>query len=95
MKTEKNIMIAFILNLCFSIFELIGGFITGSIAILSDALHDAGDASSIGVSFFLEKKSKKQPLEKLERNFPERFRSGKWYHRFLALFSWSALQNRQ
>lgn len=61
MKTEKNIMIAFILNLCFSIFELIGGFITGSIAILSDALHDVGDAASIGVSFFLEKKSKKKP----------------------------------
>lgn len=63
MKTEKNILIAFILNLSFSIFEFIGGIFTGSVAIMSDAVHDIGDAASIGVSYFLEKKSKKQPDE--------------------------------
>lgn len=63
MKTEKNILIAFILNLAFSIFELIGGTVTNSVAIISDAIHDIGDAISIGVSYFLEKKSKKQPDE--------------------------------
>ena len=61
MKTEKNILIAFILNLSFSVFEIIGGFFTGSVAIISDAVHDLGDATSIGISYFLEKKSKKQP----------------------------------
>lgn len=61
MKTEKNIFIAFILNLSFSIFEFLGGIYTGSVAIISDALHDIGDAASIGISFLLEKKSKKQP----------------------------------
>jgi len=61
MKTEKNILIAFILNFAFSIFELFGGLFTGSVAILSDAVHDVGDAASIGISFFLEKKSKKKP----------------------------------
>lgn len=61
MKTERNILIAFILNLSFAIFEFIGGIITGSVAISSDAVHDIGDAASIGVSYFLEKKSKKQP----------------------------------
>ncbi len=61
MKTEKNILIAFLLNLCFSAFEVIGGIVTGSVAILSDAVHDIGDAASIGVSYFLERKSKKQP----------------------------------
>ena len=64
MKTEKNILIAFILNLAFSIFEFVGGIITGSVAIISDAIHDIGDATSIGVAFFLEKKSKKQPNKK-------------------------------
>ena len=64
MKTEKNILFAFILNLSFSIFEFIGGIFTGSVAIISDAIHDIGDATSIGVAFFLEKKSKKQPDEK-------------------------------
>ena len=60
MKTERNILIAFILNAAFSIFEFIGGIITGSVAIVSDAVHDVGDATSIGISYFLEKKSKKQ-----------------------------------
>ena len=63
MKTEKNILIAFILNLAFSVFEFVGGIITGSVAIMSDAVHDVGDAASIGISYFLEKKSKKQPDE--------------------------------
>lgn len=64
MKTEKNILIAFILNLGFSIFEFIGGTITNSVAIISDSIHDIGDAMSIGFSYFLEKKSQKQPDEK-------------------------------
>ena len=64
MKTERNILFAFILNLAFSIFEFFGGIFTGSVAILSDAVHDIGDAASIGLSYFLEKKSKKQPDEK-------------------------------
>jgi cobalt-zinc-cadmium efflux system protein len=63
MKTDRNIFVAFILNLAFAIFELIGGIITGSIAVASDALHDIGDAISIGISYFLERKSKKQPDE--------------------------------
>ena len=61
MKTQKNILIAFILNLGFSIFEFFGGVVTGSVAIISDAVHDLGDAASIGISYFLEKKSRKQP----------------------------------
>ncbi len=64
MKTEKNILIAFLLNLLFSIFEFFGGIFTGSVAIISDAIHDMGDALSIGISYFLEKKSKKKPDEK-------------------------------
>ena len=63
MKSERTIFIAFILNLLFSIFEFFGGLFTGSVAIISDAVHDIGDAVSIGISFFLEKKSKKQPDE--------------------------------
>ncbi len=63
MKTEKNILIAFVLNFAFSIFEFFGGIFTSSVAILSDAIHDIGDALSIGIAYFLEKKSKKQPDE--------------------------------
>ena len=61
--TEKNILIAFLLNLSFSLLEILGGLFTNSVAILSDAIHDFGDAFSIGVSYFLERKSKKKPDE--------------------------------
>lgn len=61
MKTQRNILIAFLLNIGFSVFELLGGIFTGSVAIISDALHDFGDAISIGVSFVLERKSHQKP----------------------------------
>lgn len=64
MKTERNILVAFVLNISFSIFELIGGVFTNSISIMSDAVHDFGDALSIGISLILEKISKKKPDEK-------------------------------
>ncbi len=64
MKTQRNILIAFILNLAFSVFEFIGGILTGSVAIISDSVHDIGDAVSIGFSYFLERKSRKQPDNK-------------------------------
>ncbi len=59
MKTHIKIFVAFILNFFFSIFEFVGGILTGSVSIASDAIHDFGDALSIGISFFLERKSKK------------------------------------
>ena len=59
MKTEKNILIAFVLNIAFSFFELLGGIFTNSISILSDSIHDMGDAVSIGISYVMERKSKK------------------------------------
>ena len=61
MKTQRNIFIAFLLNFGFSVLELLGGLWTGSVAIISDAIHDFGDAVSIGASWFLEKKSKQKP----------------------------------
>ena len=63
MNTEKNILTAFILNLLFSVIEFFGGIFTGSVAIVSDAMHDLGDALSIGTSYVLEKKSKGEPDE--------------------------------
>ena len=63
MKSEKNILKAFLLNLIFSIIEIIGGIITNSVAILSDSFHDLLDSLSIGISYFLEKKSMKKPDE--------------------------------
>ena len=57
-KKKKNIGFAFFLNFSFVIIELIGGFYTNSMAILSDALHDLGDSVALGLTYFFEKKSK-------------------------------------
>ena len=59
MHTHKKIGIACILNLSFALFEFIGGSLTGSVAIASDAVHDLGDACSIGLAYWLERKSHK------------------------------------
>ena len=86
MKTERNIFIAFILNLAFSVFEFIGGVFTGSVAIVSDAIHDIGDATSIGVAFFLEKKSKKRPDEKYTYGYTRYSVLGSVLTTFILLF---------
>lgn len=57
----KNIKFAFILNIVFSFIELIGGILTNSISIISDSIHDFGDAMAIFISVLLEKKSRKNP----------------------------------
>jgi cobalt-zinc-cadmium efflux system protein len=55
-----NLRVAFFLNLGFTVFEIIGGIYTNSLAILSDALHDLGDSFALGLSWFLEKHSHKE-----------------------------------
>lgn len=64
MKTDKNILIAFLLNLFFSIFEFFGGLLTNSISIISDSVHDFADSISIAISYILEKISKRKPNDK-------------------------------
>ena len=56
--SSKNILIAFFLNATFSIIELIGGYLTNSVAIYSDALHDFGDSLALLFSYFAEKLSR-------------------------------------
>lgn len=56
---EGNIRLAFALNLCFTLVEIVGGILTGSVSILSDALHDAGDSISLGLAWYLERLAKR------------------------------------
>lgn len=63
MQIQKRIFIAFLLNLSFCIFEFFGGMFTGSVAIATDAVHDFGDAVSLGLSCLLEKKASRVPDE--------------------------------
>jgi cobalt-zinc-cadmium efflux system protein len=56
---KSNIALAFFLNLSFTFIELAGGFLTNSIAIISDAVHDFGDSLSLGLAWYFQKLSGK------------------------------------
>ncbi len=60
----ENIRTAFLLNLGFTLIEIVGGLYTNSLAILSDALHDLGDSVSLGMAWYLEKHSHKESDER-------------------------------
>ncbi len=64
MEEKENIKLAFVLNLGFSLFEIIGGLLTNSVAIFSDAIHDFGDALAIGISYLLDRYYKNKPDKK-------------------------------
>jgi cobalt-zinc-cadmium efflux system protein len=71
----KNIRFAFFLNLGFTILEIVGGYLTNSLAILSDAVHDLGDSLSLGLAWYLDRYS--------HRGRDERYSYG--YRRFSLL----------
>ncbi len=60
---RKALSLAFWLNLVFSVIELIGGIVTNSTAIMTDALHDFTDAMTIGLAVWLEKISRKSATD--------------------------------
>ncbi len=54
----RNVFIVFLMNLLFSVAEFIFGTVFRSTAIFADAVHDLGDAMSVGLAFILEKQSR-------------------------------------
>jgi len=56
---SKSLSWAFFLNLLFAIIELIGGYLTNSTAIITDAFHDFMDAAAIGAALIMDRFSKK------------------------------------
>jgi cobalt-zinc-cadmium efflux system protein len=53
--TAANLRTAFFLNLVFTLLEVVGGLMTNSVAILSDAVHDLGDTLSLGLAWQLDR----------------------------------------
>ena len=52
--------VAFLLNFIFTLIEIAGGLWTNSVAILADALHDAGDSLTLLLAWYLQKASEKE-----------------------------------
>lgn len=65
----RNIKIAFFLNLFFTIIEFIGGFLTNSVAIMSNAMHDLGDSFSLGLAWFLENFSSRKRTDQFSYGY--------------------------
>jgi cobalt-zinc-cadmium efflux system protein len=62
---EKNVGLAAALNILFTVIELIGGFLTNSLALIADALHDFADSFALIIAWYAEKKAKKPATSKM------------------------------
>lgn len=62
----KNLMITIVLNIVITLAQIIGGFISGSLSLLSDAMHNLTDVLALIISFVANSLShkKKQDLTK-------------------------------
>jgi len=59
----KNLVFSIILNLSITVAQLIGGIISGSLALISDALHNFSDVLSLGFSLIAHNLSHKKATE--------------------------------
>jgi len=60
----KNIGIAISLNILITISQIVGGIISGSVALLSDALHNFSDVISLFLSYFTNRLAKRKSTTK-------------------------------
>ena len=65
-KSENRILVAFLLNLVFPFVEVFGSVLTGSVTIMSDAVHDFGDCIALAVAWRMEKLSKRPANERYQ-----------------------------
>jgi len=59
----KNLVYSILLNLVITIAQIVGGIISGSLALISDALHNFSDVLSLGFSLVAHKLSRKKATE--------------------------------
>ncbi|MDK2806289.1 MAG: cobalt-zinc-cadmium efflux system protein [Clostridium butyricum] len=64
-KTKKSLMTTMFLNFSITAAEIIGGVFSGSLSLISDALHNFSDAISIIISYFAMLISQKENNEKM------------------------------
>jgi cobalt-zinc-cadmium efflux system protein len=56
----KNLFIAILLNIIITLAQIAGGIISGSLALLSDALHNFSDVLSLVISYVANRMAKKE-----------------------------------
>jgi len=58
--SEKNLLAAVVLNFTITIVEVIGGILSNSLALLSDALHNLGDGFAVLLAYIAHRVSKRE-----------------------------------
>jgi len=66
-ESQGRLIVSIILNLIITLAEIIGGLVSHSLALLSDALHNLNDTASLGISLIARKVSRKEA--NLEKTF--------------------------
>ena len=56
----RNLLVSIVLNILITISQVIGGVISGSLALISDALHNFSDVMSLVISYIANKYAKKK-----------------------------------
>ena len=57
--SDRGLIFAVSINILLTSFQFIGGLISGSLALIADALHNLSDASSLGIAIIARKISRK------------------------------------
>ncbi len=55
-----RLLLALVLNVVIAVAQIVGGIISGSLALLSDALHNFSDVSALAISYIAQKISSKR-----------------------------------
>jgi cobalt-zinc-cadmium efflux system protein len=58
--SEKNLLAAVVLNFTITIAEVIGGILSNSLALLSDAIHNLGDGLAVLIAYIAHRISRKE-----------------------------------
>ncbi len=61
--SNKKLVWVTLLNLFITVVQIIGGFLSNSLSLLSDAIHNLGDSSAIFIAFLASMRSKKNADE--------------------------------
>ena len=83
----NNTKITILFNLTFSILEIIVGFLTNSISIISSAIHDFSDSITVCLENLFNKKSKQKPNNKYSFGYSRYKLIGKFFTSILLLIT--------
>ncbi|SCY85718.1 cation diffusion facilitator family transporter [Flavobacterium caeni] len=58
--TDKNLSVSILLNIGITVAQIVGGIVSGSLSLVSDALHNLSDVVSLALSFVAHRLAKKK-----------------------------------